>query len=372
MARKKSKPLPPEPDETLDEDLDEDHPRPKVPALRAALFLYLLVIPLTWGVLSAEFRVQTEFMRLLIAPLIAAALTIGVIIVNGYSFGKLFGARKYDWRGILAGLLVGMLLYLPTAWLLLIGQYLLTTVIGAMPVNTDLLLQTGKPLIQVIGPVAPFLLPIGQGLLFWAFIQRGAESIGRIRAALLTALLFALFAMFSTYPFWGLLGVLAYLPLGLAAAFIACYTESALAGIAVTFGHMFVVAVFQETKAQQQLFQALGAEAATDLIDVKWLMAALLLGFAAFVVVQIVRVVLSPAEGEAQPAPRVRPQFLWWAPLILVVLLYALIGYGELSVRTTTRIMGNSATTTPTPNTSGSTRLPIPALPPTLTPTPRR
>jgi hypothetical protein len=294
---------------------------PRYPALRSAGWLYLIVLVLTGAVvILAPLNLDPRLLRLLAALILAGGGTIFAILISGAHFGAVFGRPPR-----VSGLLDLSLGFLPPPRALQAGV-----------TPAALAIQFG------------LLVPLCQGVLFWAYIQRAAEGIGGGTGAVFTAVLFALYGLVSAE--FGMRIIPAYLLIGLAAAFAGYFTESAWCGIAVLIGYSLMRALFEESEPQIRLFQSLGAESAADLVNARWLFAVAVTLFTAFATIQILRAL----HARDSNPPRSVPRRLWWIPTVLALLVCLVISYGEISTR-----QQFQRRLTPNPS-SNSTVLPVP------------
>jgi hypothetical protein len=187
-------------------------------------------------------------------------------------------------------------------------------------------------------PPAAFLIqsglvaPLAQGLLFWAFIQRAAEGLNRVRGALLAAALYAACGLYThnlaTSSIPGLLII------GLLAAFAVYITRSAWCGIAVTatYGVLWALNEMPTSFLQNLMAGYFGDQSqATNPFSVRWLLLVAVSGFIAFILFQVLRVTAAARSKRAMP--RSAPKRLWWIPLVIGVLLVAGGVYGEVVAR---------------------------------------
>lgn len=319
------------------------------PALRTALWLYLAALVGTGLlVIGLGANVESVLLRFLAAVVVAGGFTAVTVWLTGASVSVLFG-RPPTRAGLVLSGLAGATLWLPVSWLVIVVDGLLGLAVG--PIAPPRALGTGASPAAIVIQFG-LVIPLLQGVLFWGYLQRAAEQIGRVRAALLAAGLYGLFALVSTE--FGSSAIPAYVLLGAVAAFAGYVTRSAWSGIAALIGFSLVRAVFENSPAQAELFRMLGAETAGDLIGGRWLLALAVCGFAAYVLLQALRAFSAPGGN----MPRTGPGRFWWLPLVISVVLCLLIVYGELAGRASYR------SPTPVPDT-GSTLVPPVPLPPT-------
>ncbi|MFQ3536684.1 MAG: hypothetical protein SNJ58_12490 [Aggregatilineales bacterium] len=314
----------------------------QAPTLRGALWLYLIALV---GTALIVIGLQGAVRSLSLLRLIAAFLAVGLPLflaafVYRLPIGSSFG-RTPRLTHLLAGLLIGAAAWLPASWLTFTANYVLDATIGILP-PPPAVTEGILPLAAIVqlGIVVPTL----HGALFWAYLQRCAAGLGANGGALFAAVLYGLFALASME--FGYAGIPGALMIGLLAAFTARYTESAWGGIAVSCGYSLIRPLLENTLLEDVLFTALGVE----LFGGAWLLAACLSAFGAVFLLQMVRAFR--AEPPKQP-PKVRMGGAWQVPLIVVLGLCLLIGYGEFGLRAQ-----NALRTAPPPD-QGSTIVPI-------------
>lgn len=300
---------------------------PTLPPLWGATLLYLGTLLATGLVISFQEGVEVGLVRLLAAVIIAGGGTLLAAILTKTSLRAIFGRipRLID-LGL--SIFIGILIWIPANWMLFTSNYLLTLNVGLGAQPTPLNAQE-RPLIVALQ--LGLIIPLCHGVLFWGFIQRASLRIGRGWGALLTALLFGVFGLVNTE--FGVSIMPAWLLVGLYAAFAGYFTQSAWAGIAVGAGFGVIRPLIENTAFETSLFEWLGG--ADQLLEVRWLLAAALLGFLAFALLQVLRAfhVEDQDQPEKQPSAPLSPKPLWWIPLIAALGFALLIAYGEFSIR---------------------------------------
>ena len=276
-----------------------DHP----PALRGALWTALAVFVCT-ALLAVGLAANIEpvLLRFLAAILFAGGFTALAVALTRTSVSALFGSRPRP-VSILLALLVGAAVWLPVSWAIIVTDGALGLALGTL--SPPSALGSGiSPAALVIqfGIVVPACL----GLLFFAYVQRAADGIGRVRGAWLAAALFALHYALVASEF-GASALLAYLALGLAAAFCGHFSGSAWNAIAALIGFHLVRALFENTQAQADLFVGLGVESAADLVGLRWLLAVAVALFVAFAAIQTLRALAPPRAELSRPGPCAGP-----------------------------------------------------------------
>jgi hypothetical protein len=299
------------------------------PSLRSAMCLYCLVLIGSIVVATSLYNIDVVFLRLVSSIFITAGFTAALMFTSRIRPTAIFGERPTT-RQVILSLLIGLFACLPSFWIMTVFYAWLYSAVGPLPYPfTD-------------APASMFLLeyslvvPLAQGLLFWAFIQRAAEGLSRVRGALLAAVLYATYGLFThnltTSSMPGLLIV------GLLAAFAVYTTRSAWCGIALTATYGVLSALNEMPPAIQPIFwQQIMAgyfgnqSQATNPFSVRWLLLVAVTGFIAFILFQILRV--TAAARSEQTLPRSAPKLLWWLPLVISVLLLAVGVYGEMVTR---------------------------------------
>lgn len=310
-------------------DPEERELNGRPPALRGALWTALAAFVCT-ALLAVGLAAQIEpvLLRFLAAVLFAGGFTLLALALTRTSIGALMGSRPHL-AGVILSLLAGAAVWLPASWAIIVMDGALGLALGALPPPSAL--GSG------ISPAAlviqfGIVVPACQGLLYFAYVQRAASSMGRTRGAWLAAALFALYAALVASEF-GASALPAYALLGLAAALCGSFSGSAWNGIAALIGYHLVRALFENTQAQAELFIGLGVESAADLFGARWLLAVVVALFIAFAAIQTLRA-LTPRPSEPPPAAPGR----WWAaPLALILVAAALVVGVEVGARAANR-----------------------------------
>jgi membrane protease YdiL (CAAX protease family) len=293
------------------------------PTLRSAAWLFLIVFVLSAVVIvGVQTNIDVRFLRLVSALILAGGGTLLTIFLTNVPFGVVLG-RGPRVGGLVIGVSLGVLLWLPVSWLLIVMEGLLTNTIG--PLQPPVALQSNISLPALLIQFG-LLVPLCVGFLFWGYIQRAARALGDLTGATFAAILFALYGLVTTE--FGTIIIPAHVVLGLTAAFAAHYTRSAWVGIAVLVGYNLTRALFENSALQVDLFNALGSRA-EDLLDVRWLFAVLVTAFVAFGLVQILRALNPRNPG----VPNAYPRRWWWLPVALALVICLFIAYGELNLR---------------------------------------
>jgi hypothetical protein len=320
------------------------------------MWLYLLVWLGTSALtISLSRNIDVIFLRLLATLFITAGFTFGAVYYNKVSLSAIYG-RPPTIPGLILSLLMGAAIWVPSSWIMLIVYIALESWIGVLPP-----LLTQADVSQLFIQIVVFV-PMTQGLLFWAYIQRAAEGIGRARGAALAATLFAFYGLITADL--GLSSVVGILPLGVLAAFSVYLTGSAWCGTAVLSGYGVA------SLLQGNLFNFIGPDQFGIPFSPRWLLIVVITAFVAFILLQVLR---ATTKGEID-SRRARPRPLWWLPLTLSIAFFLLSGLGEIALRDASR----RAQQRPAPASPGSTSPPIgpvtptPIVTPGTQPTPRQ
>lgn len=325
----------------------------RYPSLRSAMWLYFIVLLLTAIVVNAYSpHVEVAFLRL-IAALLAGLATIVALVITRTDAGAVLG-RAPRLIDLILSFVIGVALWLVVYWLIFVLFNFLDIAIGLLlspsPVTTG---ATRTAVFIQLG----FIVPFTEGFLFWAYLQRAAESVGRTWSVVLTAILFALFALFSTD--YGISGVLPYLLIGLIVALVVDVTGSAWCGIAAFSGYSIMLPLLENTPQQISLFQFLNSVPGNQLFGPRWLLAIAICAFLTFILLQIIRA----RHSKVETSERAKVRRLWWLPLIFSLVVILAAGYTEIIDRKIHRVVPR-----PTPGDIG----PSSPLPATLPPTPGR
>jgi hypothetical protein len=293
-------------------------------------------------------------LRLLATIFITAGFTFGAVYFNKVSLAAIYG-RSPTVISLILSLLMGAAIWVFSSWVMLIVYIGLESWIGELPP-----LLTQADVSQLFTQIVVFV-PVTQGFMFWAYVQRAAEGIGRARGAVLTAFLFAFYALITADL--GLSSVVGLLPLGLLAAFSVYVTGSAWCGTLVLSGYG-IASLFQGN-----LFNFVGPDQFGMPFSPRWILIVVITAFIAFILLQVLR---ATTKGETDLF-RARPRPLWWLPFALSVALFLLSGVGEIALRDASR----RAQQRPAPTSPGSTSPPISPATPTpfaigTQPTPRQ
>lgn len=363
-AKKKQSSIPTQP-ETLQPE-EEAEPSP-YPALRSALWLYLLVLLGTFAIVVVFVSsIDPVFLRLVAALFVAGGFTAAALFITDVRPGPIFGNRPTV-NNMIPAFFAGLAIWMPVLWVFTILNGLLNTYIGGLPLP----IESGATPVAIALQSGIFI-PLCQGLLFWAYFQRAAEGIGFFKGALLTAALFALFALFSTE--FGVSGIPAMFLAGLVAVLAVYFTGSAWTGIAVASGYgMARLALENSVLDWANIKLPDGRVDPNALFGGRWLVVLAVSLFIAFITIRIIAATTTNVERNRTPRAPIRR--LWWVPLVLSVILVVLIGYGEVLTRLHHPLGAfvAPATITPTPTPNGSTGLPVPPTPtpiPSQTPQP--
>jgi hypothetical protein len=319
------------------------------PSLRSALWLYCLVVLGTAAiVIPLAYSIDVLVPRLMAALVAVAGFTFVAMMISRISPAALFG-RPPTSISLVLSLLIGLAIWIPASWIRFTIYIGLNSVLGPLPPP----LPTNAPPLSVLIQ-AGVIIPLCHGFLFWAYIQRAAEGLGRRRGAILVAALYGIYGLFTAE------GALSSVPelfvVGLFAAFAVYYTNSAWPGILVLSGYGAARVLLEDT-----LFNFLGDQFINP-FSVRWLLIVVVTAFIAFILFQVVRL-RAAVQTEAAEA-RVAPKRLWWIPLAISAALFLVGVYGELTLRLSAR---PNAQAVPAPRPGA----PPVVIPPTATNVPR-
>jgi membrane protease YdiL (CAAX protease family) len=319
------------------------------PSLRSAMWLYCLVVLGTAAiVIPLAYSIDVLLPRLMAALVAAAGFTFAAVIIGRLSPVALFGQPPLR-SSLVLSLLIGLAIWVPASWIRFTIYIWLNSAVGLLPPP----MPSNAPPLSVLFQAA-VIIPLCHGFLFWGYIQRAAEGLDRLRAAVLAAALFGLYGLFTAE------GALSSVPemfvVGLLAALAVYYTNSAWPGILVLSGYGAARILLEDT-----LFTFLG-EQFINPFSVRWLLIVAVTAFIAFILFQALR--LRAAAPRETTEVRTAPKPLWWIPLAISVVLFLVGAYGELALRLSAR---PNAPLVTTPR-SGA---PPVVIPPTATNAPR-
>lgn len=336
-------------------------PTAHLPTLAAALWLYLAALTLTAVFqIGLQANVEIVFLRLITAVFFSGGLTWLTARITRVRLGAVLGGIPSIGQ-VFAAALIGVLVWLPSTWLILAANTLLNTLIGLLP-PPGLVAEGALPVGVAIQ--LGVVIPICQGIMFWGFLQRAGRGLGESGAMLLTGGLFALFGLVATE--FGYSAVPGLLLVGVLAGSVTLYTRSAWGGVAVAGAYGAIRPLIERTTLETALFNFLGTTPEA-LFGGRWLLLAGLGAFLAFLILQFMRGGrVTGATEPSQPTKKVQrarqaektvtPDAglgrLWVIPLTLSLAMCLLIGYGEWAVRQ------QNPTDVPLPSGSGSTAVP--------------
>jgi hypothetical protein len=316
------------------------------------MWLYLLVwIGTSTLTISLARNIDVVFLRLIATLFVTAGFTFGAVYYNKVNLTAIYG-RAPTVLGLILSLLMGTAVWIPASWIMLIVYTALESWLGVLPP-----LLTQADVSQLIVQIVVFV-PMTQGILFWAYIQRAAEGIGRVRGAVLAAILFAFYGLITADL--GFSSVVGFLPLGLLAAFSVYLTGSAWCGTAVLSGYG-IASLFQGN-----FFDFIGPDQFGQPFSPRWILIVVITAFIAFILLQVLR-----ATTKAEIDPHyARPRRFWWLPLAISVAFFLFSSAGEIALRDASR----RAQQRPAPTSPGSTSPPLSPATPTapITQTPRQ
>ncbi len=338
------------PTKDLRTDRAADSATAKYPSLRTALWLYVFVLIATAGLtISFSSHIDPLFLRFAGALYIAGGFTLVATYLSRVKLATIFG-RSPSVVSLIASLLAGVALWIPVIWLTNSISLALTNAIGVLPSQPPTQATDFARFFQI-----GIVIPLCQGVLFWAFAESAAIRASRRWGVVLVALMFACYGVFGFDP-GGISSVIGLLPIGAMAAAIVWLTGSAWCGIAIGIGAN-LGSLFIPSSVMQNY---IGADAFANPLSVGWLLAVAVTLIVALILFQIAR-----RRSPAEPVKPVPPRRFWWAPLILSVIVVVMVVASEITVRQVTlRPVPQPRTTT---NSTGSTIPPIPAKSPTPT-----
>lgn len=325
-------------------------------SLRTALWLYFFVLIGTAAVIIGLSQyVDPTFLQLIIALIFPAGLTAFVIYRTRTSLEALIG-RPPEVISLLAGVGVGFFLGGLALWLNFLVYNWLERNVGALapPLESNVILFS-----LILQSVA--IIPISQGFLFWAVIQRSTTGLGRIASIVLLAALFAMYSLFSSVANLGITVIPSAFIVGLIAALAISYTDCAWYGVVITASYNFFWVCFQNglLGISGTIGNYLGSDGG-NLLSVRWLFLVIVSAFLAFIMLQVIRL---RALAERDDNPPAQTKAFWTLPLVLSVLFILFAGYAEISLRKPNLAVKSGITQLPgiNSNTSGSTIPPVPA-----------
>lgn len=300
------------------------------PSLRGALWLYLVALIGTALIISLAFSIDVGFLNLMAVLIACFGLTVAALFIADVRPAILFGQPPMR-RTVIVSLLAGLAVWVPASWLQVTIWHYVHVVVGPL---CPPLPSTAAPwaiLVQVA-----LIIPLSEGFLFWAYLQRAAEGLGRARGALLAALLYAIYATILSAGV-GVSAFPALLVVGLTAAFATYFTGSAWCGIVVLIGYG-VGSPFLESA----LFDYLGPQQLIE-FSFRWLLVVAITAFITFMLIQALRVI-GPGAG-TMDTRREQPKTLWPIPLVISILFLLFIAYGEYTLRASQQILGGCSST---------------------------
>lgn len=328
-----------------------DLPEPtKYPSLRSAAILLLLVIPAAGAITGLAEGIDVVFLRFISALFVYAGFTVAALLVNNVRPAAILGKRP-ALITLAISFLAGVAVWPSATWLLSLFAQTLGGLYGNLPrgVGSTASLETQAVMFGIV-------LPICQGLLFFGYIFTAAQGIGRWRGVLLTAVLFGLFGIFSAGQ--GVSAVLSYALIGVVAGVLTLRSGSMWAGVLVISGFNLGEPILRQILIATLLKGQVG-----DPLSFGWLTTVVIALFVTFALVQVARALVR-SDG-AMGAGFAPPRRGWWLPILAVIVLSIVIGYGEIITRRQAGI--SKPRPTPTATTSGSTS---PPLTPSQTPKP--
>ncbi|MBX3081170.1 MAG: hypothetical protein KF716_06010 [Anaerolineae bacterium] len=318
-------------------------PQPPVPQfrMRGALWLYFLITVASFAlILLLVTNVETPLLRMLAALFMVGGFSICAMIITGTRPEQFIGRRPRLFQ-LGLGLIIGVALWLPAWWLIIVPYTTLNTLIGALPLSGLTSSADRIALLIQFGIVVPLL----HSFLFLGIIYRAAVGWKQLTGVLIVATLYGLFSLFSAE--FGFSGIVAYFVIGFVAALSVYFTQSMWVGAMVLVGFSIVRPLIGQAelgaKLQTFLFPVeLTPDAA--LFGGRFLLLVLIGTFIAFLCLQGLRLSVEK-DAEPVPFPASKPGRWWWIPLLLVLILVIIIGWGEIGLRLGTPSFSNGLIT---------------------------
>ncbi|MEP7288826.1 MAG: CPBP family glutamic-type intramembrane protease [Chloroflexota bacterium] len=327
------------------------------PSLRAALWLYLLVLIGTAALtLSLATNIEPLFLRFVAALFIVGGFTLAAIFLQRLKLHDLVG-RAPGPISLIVSVLAGVAIWFPFYWLSFMVYRFLENTVGPFPPR----LVTESSQVTYILQYG-IIIPLFQGLLFWGFIQHAAGQSNRFRGAILTALLFAGYGLFSTDLASSAIPALVLV--GLMAAFTVYFTDSIWYAIGITAGYNLGLPLLLNPLLNSYFLVTVSDDQYQNLFSVRWLLLVIVMSFIAFILLQFIRlrVPLDPAQLPSTS----RTLRLWWIPLLLSVVLLGAIVTSEMTLRSRNKQVAQVNTAV----NGGSTSLPLAQPTPSISQTP--
>lgn len=282
----------------------------RLPSLRSGLWLYVVVFVATEAVTDRlRNNFELNFLRLITAIFFAFGFTILAAQITRKQLIDTYGRQPFA-LPLLASVAIGVAAWLPASWLTFVANYLLDSAFGPRGIPQSV---TSGENVAGVAVSLGVLVPFCYGALFFAFIHSSGRALGKGTSAFLTAILYGFFALVSTD--FGFSGIVGALLIGTLAAVMVNVMESAWYGIAVTVGYSLVRPLTEGTRFETDLFAYLTED--ISLFNLRWLFAVAITLFAAFALLQLVRV-LRTAPPQSPPVPHLGN--FWQVPLIIILI----------------------------------------------------
>ena len=305
-------------------------PSPRLPTLRAALWLYLFVLlGTTLTVYVPAHSAPRVLLGLVSGLFVVGGFTLAGIFINQFDLWAMVGARP-RWRTLAYAFLAGVAIWIPAYWLTVIVSALLNVNVGLIQGVSAAQLDPNAalPPLPVALLVALVILPVSQGLLFWGYLRHGLDGIGPRWTTILLVLMFAVFGMYATTD--GMAGIAEFLLVGILAALVAHFTGTVWNVVAVLAGYN--LAPFLTTSILGAYFASHPDDAFNPFSE-RWLILVVVGVFVSFILIQILR-----AIGDEKKTPAITPAPLnlgrwWWVPVALSLGITLGLGYFEITQR---------------------------------------
>jgi membrane protease YdiL (CAAX protease family) len=276
--------------------------------------------------------VETPLLRMLAAFFLVGGFSICALIITGTRPAQYVGASRPRLFQLGLGLIIGLALWLPVWWLIIVQHTTLNTLIGALPLTNSASGADRLSLLIQFGIVIPLI----HSFLFLGLIYQAAVRWKQLMGVLIVAALYGIFALFSTE--FGFSGIVAYFVVGFVAALAVYFTQSLWVGAMVFVGYSIVRPLIGQAelgaKLQNFLFPIDMAPDAA-LFGGRFMLLVLVGTFIAFICLQALRLSVEKTNEATLPAPfpAANAGRLWWIPLVLTLVLVVILEYGELAQR---------------------------------------
>ncbi|GEM_PF-969998 len=303
-----------------------------LPTLRSAMRLYMLVLIVSAAVIvELEYSIDIAFLRLLAAIFVFGGFTVAAVLLTGSQLGAIMG-RRPTIAMLLISFAVGLTVFAPMTWMLLLISNTLGGLLGNLPPPLSSNANFYQQMIMF-----GVIIPLCQGFLFFGYLFAAAQGLataggrGRWRSVGLIVILFGLFGLFTAG--FGLAAIPAYMILGLVGALLVVRSGSAWTAIVMQSGFYLAEPIL----SPHIISPLLGSQAA-DILSFPWLTLVVISAFLTFVLLQMMQVMLRRRAAldsavSTTPHKASKPGRGWWLPLVATALLCIVIGYSELLTR---------------------------------------